>query len=69
MRLNLIAWEKQNGFKAKCVAEKLGITEAQYSRIKSGKRDPSMIVVDRFFMVFGDTEGADDIYKLFVKSE
>lgn len=69
MRLNLIAWEEQNGFKAKYVAKKLGITDAQYSRIKNGKGDPSMKIVDRFFMVFGETEGADDIYKLFVKSE
>lgn len=69
MRINLIYWEKLNGYKAKYVAEKIGITESYYSQIKNGKKDPSMDLVDKFFMVFGETEGAEDIYKLFIKSE
>ena len=37
MRTNLILWEKQNNFKAKEVAHKLGITEQTYCNIKNGK--------------------------------
>lgn len=42
MLINLIAWEKENGYKARWVAEKLGLTEAQYSKMKSGKRKPTI---------------------------
>ena len=38
----LIEWEKENGYKAKFVAEKLNVSPSQYSQIKLGKIRPSV---------------------------
>lgn len=48
MRLNLIMWEKQNHLKAKEVAQKLGINDATYCNIKSGKQTPSIEFAYKF---------------------
>lgn len=44
----LIQWEEENGYKAKWVAQKLGLSPSQYSQIKLGKIRPSVAVVERF---------------------
>jgi len=63
MRLNLIMWEKKNGYKAKEVAEKLGITETTYSLIKKGKTMPSIELAYKFNEIFG----VDDVLELLKK--
>lgn len=60
MRINLITWEKQNHYKAKEVAEKLGITETTYSLIKNGKTTPSLELAYKFQDIFG----IDDVLEL-----
>lgn len=42
MLKNLIQWEKQHGYKSKYVADKLGISESSYSKIKQGTVKPSV---------------------------
>lgn len=56
IRSNLILWEKQNGYKAKDVAERLGITEQTYCNIKNGKRTPSIDFAYRFIDVYPDVD-------------
>ena len=63
MRLNLIMWEKQNGYKAKEVAKKLGISETTYSLIKNGKTMPSIELAYKFQEVFN----VDDVLELLRK--
>ena len=63
MRLNLIMWEKQNNYKAKDVAKKLGISETTYSLIKNGKTMPSLELAYKFQEVFG----IDDVLELLRK--
>lgn len=65
MRLNLIMWEKQNNFKAKDVAKKLGISETTYSLIKNGKTMPSLEFAYKFQEVFE----VDDVLELLKKDE
>lgn len=60
---NLIKWEKENGFKAKYVAEKLGLTESQYSKLKSGKLKPSIEVAYLLHKEFG----IDDVFIYLIK--
>lgn len=47
MLKKLIIWERENGYKAKYVAEKIGLSESQYSKLKSGKLKPSLEVAER----------------------
>lgn len=63
MRLNLIMWEKQNGYKAKEVAKKLGISETTYSLIKKGKTMPSIELAYKFQEIFN----VDDVLELLRK--
>lgn len=42
MLKNLIIWEKDHGYKAKFIADKLGISESMYSKIKKGTVKPSV---------------------------
>lgn len=63
MRLNLMLWEKQNHYKAKDVAKKLGITETTYSLIKNGKTMPSLELAYKFQELFG----VDDVLELLKK--
>lgn len=63
MLTNLIQWEKENGYKAKYVAEKLGITESTYSKIKLGKQKPTIEIAYKFQEVFG----VDNVYELLTK--
>lgn len=42
MLKNLINWEKEHGYKAKFIADKLGISESSYSKIKQGTVKPSV---------------------------
>lgn len=54
MRLNLIMWEKENHYKAKDVAKKLGITDAMYSNYKNGKATPTLDFAYKFSEVYPD---------------
>lgn len=65
MRLNLIMWEKQNGYKAKEVAKKLGISETTYSLIRNGKTTPSLELAYKFQEVFK----VDDVLELLRKED
>ena len=65
MRLNLIMWEKQNGYKAKEVAKKLGISETTYSLIRNGKTTPSIELAYKFQEVFK----VDDVLELLRKED
>ena len=56
IRSNLILWEKQNGYKAKDVAERLGITEQTYCNIKNGKRTPSIDFAYKFIEVYPNVD-------------
>ena len=58
-------WEKQNNFKAKDVAKKLGISETTYSLIKNGKTTPSLELAYKFVEVFN----VDDALELLKKEE
>ena len=65
MRINLILWEKKNNFKAKEVAEKLGVSETTYSLIRNGKTMPSLEFAYKFQEIFG----VDDVLELLRKEE
>lgn len=52
MLQNLIEWEKENGFKAKYVAEKLGLSDSQYSKIKHGTNKPPLEMVEKLHTEF-----------------
>lgn len=63
MLTNLIKWENENGYKSKFVADKLGITESAYSKIKLGKQKPTLEIAYKFQEVFG----IDNVYELLMK--
>lgn len=65
MRENLVTWEKDNGYKGKWVAEKLGVSPSTYSKIKSGKLDPNIELAYKFKDVFPDV----DVLKLMEKQK
>jgi len=50
---NLIEWEKQHGYKSKYVADKLGLTPSQYSKVKHGTRKPTVEMVEKLKKEFG----------------
>lgn len=54
MRLNLILWEKENHYKAKDVAKRLGITDAMYSNYKNGKATPTLEFAYKFIEAYPD---------------
>lgn len=62
--MNLIMWEKSNGYKAKWVAEKIGITPGTYSQIKNGKQDPSNATAEKFNKAFP----GENFFELFKNS-
>lgn len=55
----LIEWERSNGYKAKFIAEKLGLSEAQYSKMKRGQLKPSLEVAERLEKEFNITNVYD----------
>lgn len=61
VRTNLIVWEAKNGFKAKWVAEKLGISGGAWSKIKKGTSTPSIDIFYSFKEAFPDA----DVLELF----
>lgn len=69
MLINLILWEKQNGYKAKWVAKQLNCDEAKYSRIKNGKQIADVDLLLRFNEIFGNTIPDGDILNLFVSAD
>lgn len=52
MRLNLIYWEKENHYKAKDVAKKLGVTDAMYCNYKKGTATPTLEFAYKFREAF-----------------
>lgn len=68
MLINLILWEKENGLKARWVAEKLNCDEAKYSRIKNGKQLADVEFLHKFSEVFGNTISDGNVLKLFLKN-
>lgn len=53
MRWGIIKWEKQNGLKGKYVAERIGISDVQWSKIKSGKQRPTYDQIMKLKEEFG----------------
>lgn len=47
MRIRLIVWEKENGFKGKDVAKAIGVSESTWSKIKMGKQEPTHAQIER----------------------
>ncbi len=48
----LMEWEHSHGYKARFVAEKLGISQSNYSAIKKGRIKPSLKMVDKLSKEF-----------------
>lgn len=53
MRLKLIAWERENGLKGSFIADKIGVSDSTWSKIKSGKQNPTIEQIDKLREVFG----------------
>ena len=60
---NLIKWEKEHGYKSKFVAEKLGISQAQYNNVKRGRRKPTIEMAYKFKEEFH----VEDVFELLRK--
>lgn len=56
IRLNLIIWEKENHYKAKDVAKKLGITDAMYCNYKKGTATPTLEFAYRFIEAYPNVD-------------
>ena len=67
MRTALKMWLVQNKKKVTEVANELGITRPYFSQVISGKKNPSIEILDKFYELYSDTEGAENIYELFRK--
>lgn len=67
MRTALKMWLVQNKKKTYEVAKELGLTSSYFSQIISGNKNPSIEILDRFYELYSDTEGAENIYELFRK--
>lgn len=53
MRIKLIVWEKESGLKGSYIAEKIGISDSAWSKIKSGKQNPTLEQIEKLREVFG----------------
>ena len=53
MRLGLIMWEKEPGLKGKYVAEKIGLSQSSWSKIKLGKQNPTLEQIEKLRSEFG----------------
>ena len=53
MRVGLIMWEKKNGLKGSFIAEKIGVSDSTWSKIKSGKQNPTLEQVEKLRSEFG----------------
>ena len=62
MRWKLIQWEKNNGYKSKFVAEKVGVPYQTWRRIKIGKQSPTLEQLESFRNAF---HIEDDVFELF----
>lgn len=60
---NLIEWERESGYKAKFIADKLLLSESQYSKIKHGVNKPPIEMAERLKTEFG----VKDPFKLLKK--
>lgn len=62
MRINLLCFRKGLDFNQKEMAEKLGLQCSQYSRIETGKTNPSFKTLEKFKEVFPEVE---NVYQMF----
>lgn len=62
-RKNLIKWEKENGYKGKYVAKKIGISATYYSLIKNGKATPTIDLLYKFSAVYGNDINVLELFK------
>lgn len=53
MRIGLIMWEKKSGLKGKFIAEKIGVSDSAWSRIKNGKQTPTLEQIEKLRSEFG----------------
>lgn len=64
---NLIEWERTHGYKARYVAEKLEMSQSNYSAIKKGRIKPSLKMVDKLSTEFNMS--IDDAIELLRKEK
>lgn len=62
MRINLLCLRKTLGFNQSEMANKLNLQVSQYSRIETGKTNPSFKTLERFKEMFPQVE---DVYEMF----
>lgn len=62
MRINLLCFRKSLGLNQSEMAEKLKIQVSQYSRVETGKTNPSFKTLERFKEVFPQIE---NVYEMF----
>lgn len=60
MRQKLIDWEKEHGYKSKFVAEKIGVSDSTWSKIKQGKQKPTLEQAQKL----KDEFGIEDVFEL-----
>lgn len=60
MRKKLILWEKEHGYKGRFIAEKLGISDSAWSKIKLGKQTPTLEQAEKLKEVFD----IEDVFEL-----
>lgn len=56
---NLSAWQKENGYKSKFVAAKLGLTESAYSKILHGAQPPTVEMAFKLREAFNVSDPLD----------
>lgn len=60
MRKRLIIWEKENGYTGRYIANKIGISDSAWSKIKKGRQTPTLDQAERLKKEFS----IDDIFEL-----
>ena len=62
MRINLLCFRKSLGLNQSEMAEKLNMQVSQYSRVETGKTNPSFKTLEKFKEVFPEVT---NVYELF----
>lgn len=60
MRLKLIMWEKERGFTGRYVAQKIGVSDSAWSKIKQGKQTPTLEQAEKLKKEFS----IEDVFSL-----
>jgi transcriptional regulator with XRE-family HTH domain len=66
MRIGLLAFRKSNNLTQKEMSEMLGLTIPQYSRIETGKTNPSFKTLEKFKELFPNVK---NVFETFEKME